>query len=641
MSLLSPLALIGGLILAPIIVAMYLLKLRREDRPVSSTFLWQRMVRDVEANAPWQKLRRNILLLLQLLLLALLVFALARPFFRTAGIAGRNLIVIIDRSASMSATDVAPSRLDAAKRQAIALIDQLPDGGRATVIAVGGQMDVPAAATTDRRQLRQAVNGITSRNGGGSDLSQALTLASALAAREAESEVAIISDGNVKIPPDLKVPATVRYFPIGARRDNVAISALALQPGPAGQTLFAQATNYGPDPVTRRMDIYLDGSLFNAYELELPAGRDQAIVVDVPAQVAIAEARLASEGDQAADSLPLDDRAWAAGSGGSATTVRIVGPGNTFLERALGLLPGIRVTLAPTSTTTFTETAAQVPLTIFDRVVPPTLPAGNLLFIAPPRSTEFFSVTGDLEFPPLRPAPGEDPLLRNVSLSEVSVLKAARLVPGAWARTVVDSDGGPLLAAGEKDGRRVVVLAFDLRNSDLPLQVAFPLLISNVVSYLAPGSGADATQLVPGQPLAIPVDKTVTEVRLTRPDGQELPLEVTRGPTGDGQAIYADTDALGVYTVEQRAGDQVLARQRYTVNLFSAEESRIARKDELNVAQMSGQQVASTGERVGRHEIWRWLAAAALALLVIEWLVYQRNGIAYLRQRWRARRAGA
>jgi Ca-activated chloride channel family protein len=641
MSLLAPLALIGGLILAPIIVAMYLLKLRREDRPVSSTFLWQRMVRDVEANAPWQKLRRNILLLLQLLLLALLVFALARPFFRTAGIAGRNLIVIIDRSASMSATDVAPSRLDAAKRQAIALIDQLPDGGRATVIAAGGQMDVPAAATTDRRQLRQAINGITPRNGGGSDLSQALTLASALAAREAESEVAIISDGNVKIPPDLKVPATVRYFPIGARRDNVAISALALQPGPAGQTLFAQATNYGPDPVTRRMDIYLDGSLFNAYELDLPAGRDQAIVVDVPAQVAIAEARLASEGDQAADALPLDDRAWAAGSGGSATTVRIVGPGNTFLERALGLLPGIRVTLAPTSTTTFTETAAQVPLTIFDRVVPPTLPAGNLLFIAPPRSTEFFSVTGELEFPPLRPAPGEDPLLRNVSLSEVSVLKAARLVPGAWARTVVDSDGGPLLAAGEKDGRRVVVLAFDLRNSDLPLQVAFPLLISNVVSYLAPGSGADATQLVPGQPLAIPVDKTVTEVRLTRPDGQELPLEVTRGPTGDGQAIYADTDALGVYTVEQRAGDQVLARQRYTVNLFSAEESRIARKDELNVAQMSGQQVASTGERVGRHEIWRWLAAAALALLVIEWLVYQRNGIAYLRQRWRARRAAA
>src|SRR6476659_8050236 len=127
---------------------MYLLKLRREEQTVSSTFLWRRMVRDVEANAPWQKLRRNLLLLLQLLLLALLALALARPFFRTAGIAGRNLIVIVDRSASMQANDVAPSRLEAAKQQAGDLIDQLPDGGRATVIAAGGQMFLKDTATT-------------------------------------------------------------------------------------------------------------------------------------------------------------------------------------------------------------------------------------------------------------------------------------------------------------------------------------------------------------------------------------------------------------------------------------------------------------------------------------------------------------
>ena len=106
MSLLAPWALLVGL-LGPVIVAMYLLKLRREERTVSSTFLWQRMVRDVEANAPWQKLRRNILLLLQLLALLALMFALARPFLRTTGISGRNLILIVDRSASLDATEFA------------------------------------------------------------------------------------------------------------------------------------------------------------------------------------------------------------------------------------------------------------------------------------------------------------------------------------------------------------------------------------------------------------------------------------------------------------------------------------------------------------------------------------------------------
>lgn len=633
MAFLAPLALISTLIIGPIIVAMYLLKLRREDRRVSSTFLWRRVVRDVEANAPWQKLRRNLLLLLQLLLLALLALALARPFFRTTGIAGRNLIVIIDRSASMAAADGDPTRLDAAKRQAITLIDQLPDDGRATIIAAGGQLEVPANPSTDRRQLRDAITGIQLRSGGTSDLAQALTLASALAAREAESEIAIISDGNVAIPADLPpVPATVRFFPIGQARENVAISAVALQPSAAGQTLFAQATNYGAAQARRRLDIYLDDVLFNAYNLTIEPGAEQSIVADVPAQVRKAEARLSDA--PAADALPLDDRGWAVGTSGEGTNVRIVGPGNRFLEVALGLLPSIRASTVPTSTASFTETAAQVPVTIFDAVVPPTLPPGNLFFIAPPRSTEFFSITGQVDFPALRPAPGDEPLLRNVKLSSVSVLKANKLAPGAWARAVVDGDGGPMLLAGERDGRRIVVLAFDLHDSDLPVQVAFPLLLSNIMSYLAPGSGAEAAQLAPDQPLALPVEPSISAVRLTRPDGTQVQLAVN-----NGQAIYADTGALGVYVIEQFQGDRLVARQRYAVNLFAPAESRIAPQAELRVPQASGLQQATAGERVGRREFWRWLAAIALVVLIIEWLVYQRNGIAYLRQRWRAARS--
>ena len=63
--MIAPLALIG-LISLPIIVAFYMLRLRRRDLPVGSTFLWQQLVRDVEANAPWQRLRFSWLLLVQL-----------------------------------------------------------------------------------------------------------------------------------------------------------------------------------------------------------------------------------------------------------------------------------------------------------------------------------------------------------------------------------------------------------------------------------------------------------------------------------------------------------------------------------------------------------------------------------------------
>jgi Ca-activated chloride channel homolog len=644
MSFLAPLALISAAIIGPLIVALYMLRLRRDDHAVSSTFLWRRMVRDVEANTPWQKLRPNLLLLLQLLILLLLALALARPFFKTHGISGRNLIIIIDRSASMGATDVAPNRLEAARKMATRLVDQLPDGGRATIIAAGGpSMDVPASATNDRRELHQAIDTISLRHGGGSDLAQPLTLASALAAHEEQSEIAIISDGNVTIPTDLSVAATVRYFPIGRSSENLAISALALQPAAAGQTLFAQVINYGEEVGMGRLDVFLDGEIFNAYNLTLGPEQEQSIVVDVPAQVSTVDARLTTE-----DAHPLDNHARAVSSLGTTTQVRLVGSGNYFLETGLGLLPGVEIIQRDPTWSIEQEgdeaAASLVPITIFDGVVPQTLPPGNLFFIAPPESSTFFSVTGKLDLPLVRPAPGNDPLLRNVSLSEVSVFQAVRLDAGLWARTVVDSERTPLLVAGEYEGRRLAVLAFDLHQSDLPLQVAFPLLLSNLVNFLSPGSGAEATQLAPGQPLALQVDPAISEVRLTRPDGTQLssrggPFQEASLRIQNRQLLYADTDDLGIYTVELLKDGEQQAVSRFAVNLFSPGESNIKPQPQLAVEQTSGLQSAVTRERAGKQEFWRWLAALALALLLIEWLVYHKNGLALLREQWRRARA--
>src|SRR3990170_466675 len=127
MSFISPLALLG-LIFVPAVVAMYLLKLRRDDAVVPSTLLWQRLVADVEANAPWQRLRRSLLLLLQILLVLILAALAARPFLeRPAGLA-RDLVLVMDTSASMAATDVVPNRLTAAKGLAPEALPDPPAG---------------------------------------------------------------------------------------------------------------------------------------------------------------------------------------------------------------------------------------------------------------------------------------------------------------------------------------------------------------------------------------------------------------------------------------------------------------------------------------------------------------------------------
>ena len=165
MNFLAPAAFFLALLL-PILVALYLLRLRRTEREVPSVYLWRKMVRDVEANAPWQRLRANLLLLLQLLFLIALMVALARPFTWAEGAGGQALILILDTSASMGATDVSPTRLEAAKDQARSLVDSLPEGARLTVIAAGSEARVLISSSRDRRAGRLAIERVQLESGG-------------------------------------------------------------------------------------------------------------------------------------------------------------------------------------------------------------------------------------------------------------------------------------------------------------------------------------------------------------------------------------------------------------------------------------------------------------------------------------------
>ena len=126
-------------------------------------------------------------------------------------------------------------------------------------------------------------------------------------------------------------------------------------------------------------------------------------------------------------------------------------------------------------------------------------------------------------------------------------------------------------------------------------------------------------------------------MRVTSPAGVTVSSRDQAVQIQGGQAIYADTDALGIYTVEELRGSEVVARHSYAVNLFAPNESQIKSQRDLAVPQTSGVQSTVSTARDGRQEFWRWVALAALIVLVIEWLIYQRNGIAYLRERWRNR----
>ena len=209
----TPLALLG-LVFIPGVVAMYLLKLRRNEAVVPSTLLWQRLVADVEANAPWQRLRRSLLLLLQLLLVLLLVALAARPFLeRPAGLA-RDLVLVVDTSASMGATDVVPDRLTAAKQLALDKLRDLPSGGKVSVVAAGRTARVVVNATADLGRVRAAINGLAVSPAVG-DLGDALNLADALAARSGDAEILVATDAALALKPTTKLEHRVTVLQVG------------------------------------------------------------------------------------------------------------------------------------------------------------------------------------------------------------------------------------------------------------------------------------------------------------------------------------------------------------------------------------------------------------------------------------------
>jgi len=651
----APLALLG-LAFLPLVVAFWMLKLRRTERTVGSTLLWQRFGEDLQANAPWQRLRRSFLLLLQLLLVVVLALLAAQPFSERPAALARDLVVVVDASASMAATDEAPSRLEAAKARVLDALRDLPAGGRVSVVVAGATPRVVVNATADVGRVQAALAAITATPAT-ADMGEALALASALAARAGDAGVLVATDAAFALPRDVAVAAPVTVLQVGRERRNQAIVAFAVRSSPTAVTrsVFISVANLDLEPATERVELWGDGRLLEARDLFLdPVSRADVSIDDVPRDVRVLEARLAG-----ADQLALDDRAWAIVPPDRLLRILLVSEGDPYLETALSFLPNVDLWgVKPSEYGSITK-PDDFDLVIFDAALPATLPRVPTLAIAPPRTSPLGTVTGTLIDPALgRPTPDE-PLLRYVDLTTLHVARATRLALPAWARTVVPTAAGdPLLFTGARDGVATGVLAFEPRSSDLPLQVAFPILVSNLVGELVGASRAPAAAVAPGTLVGLPIPSGASGVQVTRPDGTTLDL--VPSVTGGATATFASTEQLGVYTVtplgladasaapgESPAGSaspvplvvDPSAPIQFAVDLFDLNESTTApgsaaALERLGSTTAGGASGGAWNERPpARDDLWVPLAALALAFLVLEAFVFQRDALVRIRRR--------
>ena len=619
MSFLAPAALALGALAIPILI-LYMLKLRRREVRVSSTLLWKMLLRDRQANAPWQRLRRNLLLLLQLLTLASLVLALARPAIVMPTISAGSLIVMLDASASMNATDVSITRFEAARASARSLIDALPGDARMTLIAVGPQPQVLASTEDDPDTLRRALDAAQPTVGSANWRASFALAGGTLGNSADQPTIVIISDGGLpsgELPP---LPGEVRYVPIGQTGDNLAISAMAARPTASGAQLLVSVSNYGQTSRSAILSFYRDDVLFDSQQIDLSAGQKKTVVqTDLPGGSAIYEARL-SRADgvaQPVDALSLDDAAFAVLRPSGIRRVLLVSNGNLFLEQMLAALPE----LSPYRATPANDDSLSLPndpfdLYVFDGSAPSDLPLAGLLLVNPPSNSLFAVGATFTRTAPARIA--DHPLTRFVDWSAVNIAQARQVDPPDWASVLIDSEAGPLVFAGETGGRRVATLTFDLHDSDLPLRIAYPILFSNLVDYLAPARGFDAGDgLQPGDSLTIRPGLGVEQVVVAAPSGATYALSPS-----DGHVTFKDTTEPGVYAVNYLSANSQSA-DYFAVNLFDPGEANIRPAPVIRVGRTVVEPTPSP--QMGQREVWPWMAAAALAVVLAEWWVYHRR----------------
>src|SRR5438093_13212291 len=609
MSFLAPFALTLFALSVPLVL-LYFLKVRRRERTVSSLLLWSTSLRDREASTFFRRLHRDPLLLLQLLALLALALALARPVATVMGQGARKVVVVLDTSASMKARDVSPSRFEAARAGAAALVRGLGEGAEVMVIEAGVQPKVTAALARDRERALSAIRAAQARDLP-TRIQEAVRTARALVAAEPRAEIHVFTDGAFVLPQSQDVAdPRVRWVGVGGHGQNVAITSLSVRKnyyGAFDYQAFVSLVNYSIEPQTFSFRRELEGKSIAEKEVTLEPNVRRSVVLPFShSGGGTVTARLRID-----DDLAVDNTAYAVLPPPRKMNVLLVSAGNLFLEKVLRTDP--QVSLEVRTPDQYQGGMADADIVVLDSSTPPRVGSGRFVFVNVVPPDVPLEVLGRIERPTIMDWDRGHPIMRHVEFAKVAIEDAMRIRPLAAGRPLVEAVGGPLIYALEEPDRKAIFIGFDLFKTDFPLRVAFPLILSNSLRWLHPAAlDQSSLQLAAGQPILLPVAHGVTSVTVTTPRGRIVKAHVTRGVVS-----FTETDEVGVYTLSSARGET-----RVAVNLMDAEESNLQPRP---LPASSGPAAAAPAPVPIHRELWPLFVLIAALLLVAEGLLYWRR----------------
>ncbi len=615
MSLANPWALIL-LSLIPIISLLHTRRMERRSVRVSALFLWEEVLREQSTVTGLKKLNLNLLLWLQMAAVAALALGLAKPHLFTTGMPAGRVVLIMDVSASMRTLEKGEEKFTAAKKAAHDLIRRLPIGGEMMVLEAGAQARVRSHFTDKKTELHDIVESMKATDEPGR-LHAALNLG--LSFLPGRGTVYFITDtggtGRSFDPPE-KAGRKVKPIIVGGIGKNMGITRMALRKnerGSGGRQLLVRVQNFTDRRTETGLTINLNGSPMNRRRLVLEADSTNTSIFPLPASWT-GETLATLNVD---DDLAADNNAYAVTSPSLDLRVLLVTGGNFFLENALSAHPGISVTrIAEVDERLLDELMAEHDIAVFDGIPGPKLHTGSYLVMGTSVKEPAIEVKG---FPPLPRAylaiPGH-PLLEHLEGEWLRVGKVFKAKLPGGGEFVLGRKEAPLIYSYSSQSLRLVYFGFRLKDSDLALTPAFPILLANTIKWLQPETGAGGNrQVLTGDSYRADFGPRAEEAVIDGPWGKfTVPLH-------EGRLQFRRVRRAGFYKV--RAGGK---EHRFAANLFDEKESDPRPGVDGPKSTSSG--AFLKGKREALNPVWRYLLLSALAFVALEtFLLTRKTGL--------------
>lgn len=546
------------------ILVLYMLKRRFEEHEVPSTYLWRRMLADQNANRPFQKLRKNLLMVLQLAVVALLALALMHP--ATKGLAGGDYVLIFDTSLSMRAD----GRMEQAKERALRMVDEMAAGSSVTVITAGSEVETPLSRSEDTVRVKQAISSVRAGYAGAA-LERAVSLAQAMAREIDGLNIIVFSD-------DYEAPEGIRTINAGRGAENRAILSVKLARRADANEAVVVVANYG-EACDVTLEIEADGALWDVHTVSLEKEQTLGVSFTLPDDVQAVHARI-----RQSDALAEDNEAWGVPQETRSHVVAYAGDKNVFLETAIGLREDVELVKTDfeglASAKAEMYVSVQNGLTVVSRTGATSITAGE----------EKLAENGSLV------VSNREALMDGVSVDGVAVRSYRPLTGG---RTLLSLNGDTLISADDDS----VVFGFDLHNTNFPLRLGFPVLMRNLLSEMLEETTLATDGLKAGDTLRFSA-ASESQAEVVDPDGVRMTLPCA-------------LNKPGLYTLSQTARDDVRETQ-FVVGLNAAE---------LDVREVAPSVNAGAGnaQRAAGRDYVRLLVCLALAVSMVEWWVSRRG----------------